>query len=129
MPRANLKDLSTTEDITRVITKFYDELLLHPLTEPIFRDLNMADHMPRIIAFWENMLFGGGRYNGSPFDRQVPLDLKKEHFEVWYETFCLVLNELFAGPKASLMKQRTHSISFIFSQKLGLAPPNIQLGI
>ena len=119
-------DLATADDITDFMTRFYEELLADPVTAPVFAEIDMAAHMPRIVAFWENMLFGGGRYSGSPFERHVPLDLRKEHFEVWYETFCRVLNWLDVGPNASLVKERAYSISFIFSHKLGLEPPEIR---
>lgn len=123
-PPAN--DLATTADITDFMNRFYDELLADPVTAPVFAGIDMAAHMPRIVAFWENMLFGGGRYTGSPFERHVPLDLEKEHFEIWYETFCRVLNRHYAGPNASLVKERAYSIAFIFSHKLGLEPPAIR---
>lgn len=119
-------DLATADDITSFMNAFYDELLVDPATAPIFVKIDMSAHMPRIVAFWENMLFGSGRYSGSPFERHVPLALEKEHFETWYATFCRVLNGLYSGPKASLLKERAYSISFIFSHKLGLEPPAIQ---
>lgn len=122
-----MTDLTSTADITHFMNKFYDELLANPIAAPVFVDIDMQAHMPRIVAFWENLLFGGGRYSGSPFDRHVPLDLKKEHFEVWYQTFCRVLNGLYEGPKASMLKERAHSIALIFSHKLGLEAPDIRL--
>ncbi|MFT5233568.1 MAG: hemoglobin [Candidatus Krumholzibacteriia bacterium] len=122
-----MNDLTNTADITHFMTNFYDELLTDPKVAPIFEGLDMPAHMPRIVAFWENMLFGGGRYSGSPFDRHVPLNLEKEHFEIWYEVFCRVLNNLFEGPKASLLKERAYSIAHIFSHKLELEAPNIIL--
>ena len=122
-----MTDLTSTADITQFMNKFYDELLANPIAAPVFVDIDMQAHMPRIVAFWENLLFGGGRYSGSPFDRHVPLDLKKEHFEIWYQTFCRVLDGLYEGPKASLLKERAHSIALIFSHKLGLEAPDIRL--
>lgn len=122
-----MPDLTNTEDITLFMTSFYDELLAQPIAAPVFEGTDMTAHMPRIVAFWENMLFGGGRYSGSPFEPHIPLDLRREHFEVWYETFCRVLNGLFVGPRATLLKTRAHSIAFIFSHKLGLEAPRIEL--
>lgn len=122
-----MTDLASADDITRFMTGFYEELLADPTAAPVFEGVDMNAHMPRVVAFWENMLFGGGRYSGSPFDRHVPLDLSKEHFEIWYRTFCQVLNGMYVGPNASLLKERAHSIAFIFSHKLGLEAPDIQL--
>ncbi len=121
-----MTDLTSADDIVEFMNKFYDELLADPTAAPVFDEIDMMAHMPRIVAFWDNMLFGGGRYSGSPFERHVPLDLQKKHFEIWYETFCRVLNGLHAGPRASLLKERAYSIAHIFSHKLGLEPPEIQ---
>jgi len=121
-----MNDLTSTDDIQRFMTGFYAKLLADPEAAPVFEGVDLAAHMPRIVAFWENMLFGGGRYRGSPFDRHIPLGLKKEHFEIWYGIFCQVLNELYSGPNASLLKERAYSIAFIFAHKLGLEAPDIQ---
>ena len=120
-----MNDLTTTEDITRFMTDFYAVLLADPTAAPVFAGVDMQAHMPRVVAFWANMIFGGGRYSGSPFERHIPLDLTTEHFVIWYETFCSTLDARFAGPNATMLKQRAYSIAFIFSQKLGLAPPAI----
>ena len=120
-----MTDLASPEDIQLFMTKFYDELLATPEAASVFEGVDMSAHMPRVVAFWESMLFGGGRYRGSPFDRHVPLDLKKEHFEIWYQVFCRVLNGLFEGPGAKLLKQRAYSIAFVFSHKLGLEAPDL----
>ncbi len=123
-----MSDISNTVDIEKLMTLFYDRLLVNPIAAPVFASTDMEAHMPRVVAFWSNMLFGGGLYSGSPFDRHVPLDLKKEHFEVWFQTFCGVLDGLHSGPRATMLKERAHSIAFIFSHKLGLGAPDIQLG-
>ncbi len=120
-----MTDLKTTEDITKFMEDFYAVLLANPTAAPVFEGIDMQAHMPRVVAFWGNMIFGGGRYSGSPFERHIPLDLTTEHFEIWYETFCSTLDALFEGPNAKMLKERAYSIAFIFSQKLGLAPPAI----
>lgn len=120
-------DIESPQDVALFMEKFYDELLDNPTAAPVFEGIDMEAHMPRVVGFWSNMLFGGGRYSGSPFDRHIPLNLKIEHFEVWFETFCGVLDGLFSGPRATLLKERAHSIAFIFSHKLGLGAPDIQL--
>jgi hemoglobin len=122
---AKMPDLSTTEDITKFMEDFYAVLLADPVAAPVFEGVDMQAHMPRVVAFWGNMIFGGGRYSGSPFERHIPLDLTTEHFVIWYEAFCKTLDALFVGPNATMLKQRAYSIAFIFSQKLGLEPPAI----
>jgi hemoglobin len=123
--QANMSDLSTTEDITGFMELFYQRLLSDPVAAPVFADVDMQAHMPRVVAFWANLAHGGNQYSGSPFQRHVPLNLTSEHFSIWYETFCSTLDELHAGPIATMVKERARSIAVLFSHKLGLAPPSL----
>ncbi len=120
-----MSDITTTEDITKFMELFYDRLLRNPIAAPLFADIDMQAHMPRVVAFWEGIAFGDSQYRGSPFEPHVPLALTSEHFSIWYETFCSCLDDLFEGTTATMMKERAHSIAFIFSSKLGLPPPAI----
>ncbi|RKX28717.1 MAG: sec-independent protein translocase TatC [Verrucomicrobia bacterium] len=121
----NMSDITTTEDITKFMELFYDRLLRNPIAAPLFADIDMEAHMPRVVAFWEGIAFGASQYQGSPFQPHVPLALTSEHFTIWYETFTSCLDELFEGSTATMMKERAHSIAFIFSAKLGISPPEI----
>ena len=120
-----MSDITTTEDITKFMELFYDKLLSNPIAAPLFADIDMQAHMPRVVAFWEGIAFGDSQYRGSPFEPHVPLELTTEHFSIWYETFSSCLDELFEGPTATMVKERARSIAFIFSSKLGIPPPEI----
>jgi hemoglobin len=120
-----MPDLKTTDDITKFMEHFYGQLLSNPITAPVFEEIDMQLHMPKVVAFWERIAFGTGQYSGSPFEPHVPLDLKADHFNIWFETFCSCLDDHFEGATASMVKERARSIAFIFSHKLGLPEPNI----
>ena len=120
-----MTDLTTTEDITKFMEHFYVRLLSNPIAAPVFDDIDMEAHMPRVVGFWEGLAFGRGEYRGSPFDRHLPLGLTSEMFTIWYEIFCSCLDELHEGDTATMLKERARSIAFIFSAKLGLEPPKI----
>jgi hemoglobin len=120
-----MSDITTTEDITKFMELFYDKLLSNPIAAPLFADIDMQAHMPRVVAFWEGIAFGDSQYRGSPFEPHVPLELATEHFSIWYETFSSCLDELFEGPTATMVKERARSIAFIFCAKLGIPPPVI----
>jgi len=120
-----MSDITTTEDITKFMELFYERLLSNPIAAPLFADIDMQAHMPRVVAFWEGIAFGDSQYRGSPFEPHVPLPLTSELFAIWYETFSSCLDELFEGSTATMMKERARSIAFIFSSKLGLSPPMI----
>lgn len=120
-----MSDIMTTDDMTKFMEHFYNQLLKDPIAAPVFADIDMQAHMPRVVAFWEGIAFGSSQYRGSPFEPHVPLELTSEHFSIWYVTFCSCLDDLFEGATATMMKERAHSIAFIFSSKLGLPPPAI----
>ncbi len=120
-----MSDISTRDDIEKLMHNFYDQLLANPVAAPIFASTDMQAHMPRVVDFWDGIAFGGGRYRGVPFDPHVPLNLTSEHFVIWFETFSSSLDELFEGPIVEMLKERARSIAFIFCHKLELEPPEI----
>jgi hemoglobin len=122
---ASKPDLATRDDILQFIQNFYGQLLDDPVAAPVFAGIEMQSHIPKVVDFWESLVFGGGQYRGSPFEPHRPLGLTSEHFTVWYGVFCSTLDDLFEGPQTTMIKERARSIAFVFSHKLGLAPPAI----
>jgi len=78
----------------------------------------MQAHIPVIADFWSMVLLGEMNYKGNPFEKHIPLGLKKEHFDCWLMHFNSSIDHFFSGEKATLAKQRAHSIAFIFQSKL-----------
>ena len=78
----------------------------------------MQAHLPIIVNFWNSILLYKSEYKGSPFDKHVPLDLEKKHFDRWLLLLNTTTNEMFKGEKASLLLQRAHSIGAIFLHKI-----------
>ena len=62
--RIDLRD----DDLHDVLTAFYAAVAEDPVLAPYFANLDMADHMPRIVAFWSTMLFHTGRFSGNAFE-------------------------------------------------------------
>lgn len=71
-----------------------------------------------MIAFWSFVLLDEAGYTTNVFDKHVNLGIKKEHFGIWLSHFNHTINELFAGPKAELAKQRAEVIAYTFEKKL-----------
>lgn len=120
-----MSDISNTDDIDQLMQNFYQRLLSDPVAGPVFAGIDMVAHMPKVVAFWDGIAFGGGKYRGVPFDPHVPLELTSEHFVIWFATFCSTLDDLFEGPIVEKLKERARSIAFIFCHKLELEPPAI----
>jgi truncated hemoglobin YjbI len=47
-----MSDITTTEDIKKFMELFYDKLLSNPIAAPLFADIDMQAHMPRVVAFF-----------------------------------------------------------------------------
>lgn len=119
------KDIENRKDIQLMVNSFYEKVKADPVIGYIFNDIvkvNWERHLPVMYDFWENSLFFTGNYSGNPLDshkrlhKLVPLNAK--HFDQWNKLFCLTVDELFEGAKASLAKQRAYSISTVMKIKI-----------
>ena len=119
------KDIRTREDIELLINLFYDKVKSDPVIGYIFTDIvkvNWNKHLPVMYSFWENTIFFTGGYSGNPMEIHKRLNqrvsLKAEFFEQWTTLFTDTVDELFAGEKASLAKQRAISIAVVMQIKI-----------
>jgi len=122
------KDIENREDIRLLINYFYQKVTADPLIGFIFTDVakvNWEKHLPVMYDFWENSLFYTGGYTGNPLQLHQRLNrvcpLRPAHFERWLELFNETVDELHAGEKSELAKQRAYSISTVIRLKLGEA--------
>jgi hemoglobin len=60
-------DIATTDDIARLVRRFYAVALVDDLLGPIFAaaGLDLDVHLPRIAAFWERQLLALPNYQGN----------------------------------------------------------------
>ncbi len=115
-------DISTRQDIIKLLQYFYNQLLKDEITHGIFKNIDMEAHIPIIADFWSMVLLGEVNYKGNPFEKHIPLGLEKKHFDCWLGHFTASIDHFYSGEKADLAKQRAHSIAYIFQSKL----PNIE---
>lgn len=111
-------DITCRQDLTQVISSFYDKLTSDKRTSPIFEHLDIASHVPTIVNFWEAMILNGTQYQGNPFEKHVRLSLEKEHFDIWLFYFNETLDEFHQGEKVEMMKFRAKTIATIWSSKM-----------
>jgi len=119
------RDIESRKDIELLIKNFYDKLLVDDVVGYLFTEvveLDLEEHLPRLVDFWEGQLFGVNSYAGNPM--QVHLDLnskehlRKEHFDRWLSHFNNTVDELFEGLKANLAKERALSIATVMQIKI-----------
>lgn len=113
------RDISTRVDLESLLEKFYQKALSDDLLESKFEGVDLNAHLPVICDFWETTLFGNTTYKGSPFDKHIPLDLSRNHFERWIHLFEETINENYEGKIANEAIHRAKTISTIFQHKLG----------
>jgi hemoglobin len=120
------KDLEGRKDIEVLLEAFYrkafaDAMIGHFFTEVV--PLNLEQHIPVIADFWESVVFSVHGYRKNVMEvhqhihRLSPIE--KEHLDRWVQLFSSTVDEMFAGDKATLMKQRAASIATLMQIKLG----------
>lgn len=110
-------DITVYPDVENLIRTFYGRLLADPLMAPHFDRIDLEQHLPRITAFWAFILLDIEGYKGNVLDRHRHLDIGPEHFDRWVQTFSDTVDELYAGPKADLAKQRAKLLGLTFQAK------------
>jgi len=119
------KDIESTKDIEQLVDAFYNKVQADDLIGYIFTDIakvNWQKHVPVMYRFFENLLFYTGSYTGNPMELHKHISrlfpLTRAHFERWEQLFTQTVDELFAGEKAGLAKQRAKSISAVMQLKI-----------
>ena len=119
------KDIETKKDIESLVDAFYNKIQADELIGYIFTDIakvNWEKHLPIMYSFFENMLFYTGGYTGNPMELHKHINrlfpLNESHFIRWNLLFTTTVDELFAGEKAGLVKQRAKSISDVMQIKI-----------
>jgi hemoglobin len=110
-------------DIHDTLVAFYAQLESEPLLAPYFETLDMTAHMPRIVSFWETLLFHTGSYSGNAFLPHLTMPgLTSAHFAKWVATLEAILDARFEGPTTERMKSLAHRIAYSMQLRLGFEP-------
>ena len=118
-------DISNRIDITRLCSEFYERAFADELLGPVFVDvakLDLDEHLPTIVDFWETVLLGARSYRGGAFapharlHMQVPLT--RRHFDRWLAIWFATIDRLFAGEVADDAKFRAQRVADAFHARL-----------
>lgn len=119
------KDIETREDLDKLLAHFYGKLLKDKRISFLFTDvakINLTEHLPVLVDFWETALLGGNKYRGNPmgvhFDLYEKSPLTKQHFSIWLAYWSETVEELFEGKVADEAKSRASSIGLLMQHKL-----------
>jgi len=121
-------DIRSRDEIVRLVDAFYTRVREDDLLGPIFDEVarvDWAEHLPKMYAFWETVLFGAGTFRGNPLAVHSALaqktPLTSREFDRWVELFQATVDELFEGPVAEDARMRAARIAFTMQHHLGMA--------
>lgn len=112
-----MKEIESTKDITLLIELFYDKLLHDEETRPLFEQLDLKAHIPRVVQFWAFILLDSPGYQANMMEKHAHLPLTESLFEKWLFLFHQTIDELYTGEKAELAKQRSTLIAWTMKSK------------
>ncbi len=119
------QDIEHREDIERIVSLFYEKVRADEVIGFFFSDamiVNWDKHLHQMCAFWENILFFTGDYEGNPLVTHRKLHEKHPtnpaHFKRWQSLFEEVIDAHYTGVYATKMKDHARSIATIMQSKI-----------
>ena len=123
-----MTDIQSRGDIERLVDTFYDGVRADELLGPIFNEMarvNWPEHLPKMYAFWEAVLFGVSGFKGNPLATHLTLarltPLTAREFDRWVALFHQSVDALFAGPVAADAKRRAVHIAATMQHHIAAA--------
>lgn len=118
-------DIRTREDLMLLMEAFYTQAIPDPVIGHYFTEvtrLDLPSHLPKLVAFWDQVLFGTVGYQGNPMlvHRKLHAQsaFEESHFERWLELFHATVDARFQGEKAELIKEKARSIAHLMIYKI-----------
>lgn len=111
------KEIEHRADIELLVHSFYERVRKDELLAPLFSHVDWPTHLPVMYNFWSSMLLGDQSYQGSPFQKHMPLAIDARHFQQWLALFTQTVDEHFTGEKADEVKSRARSIAALWQHK------------
>lgn len=123
-------DLDDARDVDAFVRQFYAQVSRDDLLGPVFNrvaEVDWAEHMPKLTAFWCRALFGTAGYAGNPFaahrrvhDREP---FTSAHFERWLMLFHDTLDRNWSGANVDRMKALAGNVARVHCRQLAGVTP------
>ncbi|CAN5398308.1 group III truncated hemoglobin [soil metagenome] len=115
-------DIESRSDIETLMSEFYSVALHDHVIGRHFDDMDLAEHLPIIVDFWEKALFARPVYFRNPLVIHQKFHEKwamiPEHFVRWVEIFVGTVDRLYAGEMAEKAKYQARMVADSLSQRL-----------
>ena len=108
-----MQDINQRKDLDLLVAEFYKKVLVDEKIAPVFIGkvkIDWTTHLPIICDFWENLLWGGKKYQDNlmqkhlDFNKKIPLT--SLHLERWLLHWNTTLTENFSGKNTEEVKER-----------------------
>jgi hemoglobin len=105
----------TEEDITRLVSEFYDRVRKDTLLGPIFNGAieDWPHHLVNLQDFWSSVMLTSGRYKGQPMIAHLrhESDMTRDNFDRWLSLWRQTSDELLAPEAAAAFQDRARRIA------------------
>ncbi|MES2506177.1 MAG: group III truncated hemoglobin [Verrucomicrobiota bacterium] len=122
---SHLPGLEGRAEIEQLVNAFYDRVRGDELLGFIFNEVAHTDwaaHLPKMYAFWEQVIFRTGGYTGNPLAvhaRLVPLTaMGRPQFDRWLQIFQSTVDSLFSGPNADHIKSCAADMAQVIHRRI-----------
>lgn len=119
------RDVTSRDDIRRLVVEFYTRAFQDELLRIIFVDIAQMDldeHLPVMCDFWGTVLLGERSYRGGAFVPHARLHeqqpLTAQHFRRWLAIWTSTVDDLFTGEVADNAKLRAERVATAFLGRL-----------
>ena len=112
-----MKKIESKEDVELLVETFYQKLIKDELISHFFSELDLKEHLPRVVQFWSFILLNEEGYNTNMMEKHIKLDLNEASFDRWLKLFHETVDQFFVGEKADLAKQRSTLIGWTMKMK------------
>ena len=112
-----MKEIESKEDVELLVDTFYQKLVKDDLVSHFFANLNLPEHLPRVVQFWSFILLDEAGYSANMMEKHARLDLDAASFDRWLKLFHETVDQFFTGEKATLAKQRSSLVAWTMKTK------------
>ena len=121
-----MPDISTRQDIERLVHSFYSKLLEDEHLGHIFQETianELEEHLEVINKFWCSVLLGEQSYKGNVMLKHIELNkthnLEANHFDRWIELWNESITVNYSGPNADEAIKRAGLMKELMLYKIG----------
>ena len=120
-----MKDIKKRKDLELLVAEFYKKVLDDDKIAPVFTGMVKIDwgsHLPIICDFWENLLWGGEKYQANLMQKHLDFNqhirFTHLHLERWLLHWNTTLAANFAGKNAVQISERAGHIGKLILFKI-----------